>query len=301
MGIILAVTAVENDNPKPVWYNEARKWADASASAFWEFNVDKSRSGFPLVKLGSCWGGWGGQGNNPSYHSPGSYRIMRDYQKTFPNSDRNGYNAVDESDWNDLVKTTHEMLLAVQCSGGGGHEFALVPNWATIDLQNNQIVHSGGSFSGSGTAQYEYGAEAARTTFRVALDAAFYPELSAEWSHYLGRYHMMLEDGYSAQSESWASNTLQTCRAPNTSQDIRPFGGWDNNAFIFGPTYSSLIAAPPSVPYAQEMVDAAAKRLAGDLSGDYYARSWNLISSLMLSGAMEDAGQTFHSRNGALN
>jgi hypothetical protein len=295
VGIILAVTAVENDSPKPNWYEEARRWADASATAFYKFNVDKSKSGYPLVKLGSCWGGWEGAGNNPSYHSPGSYRIMRDYQMTFPNADRNGYSGIPENDWNDLIGTSHDVLLAVQCSD----DRALVPNWATITLDSGIIKHSGGSFSGSGTPQYEYGAEAARTTFRVALDAAFYPQLSAEWSEYLSAFHIRLQDNFDAASEKWSSNALQRCRAPNTSNDIVPFGGWDTNAFIFGPTFSSLIAAPTSLQNAQEMVDAAGQKLASSLANDYYARSWNLISSLMLSGAMEDAGKTFHNRNGA--
>merc|ERR1711939_462357 len=81
VGIILAVKAVENDPEKPSWYNEARKWADASATAFFRFNVDSSRGDYRLVKLGACWGGWDGTGNNPSYHSPGSYKAMRDFQK----------------------------------------------------------------------------------------------------------------------------------------------------------------------------------------------------------------------------
>ena len=41
----------------------------------------------------------------------------------------------------------------------------LVPNWATIGVSAGKIVHTGGGFSGSGTSQYVYGAEAARMTF----------------------------------------------------------------------------------------------------------------------------------------
>jgi hypothetical protein len=155
VGIILAVSAVQNDNPKPSWYDEARAWADASATAFFRFNVDSSRSGHRLVKLGSCWGGWETNGNNPSYHSPGSYRIMRDYQKSY-NGQRNGYIAVSDTEWNELIATSHHVLQAVQCPADG----ALIPNWATIGLDSsNQIFHFGGGFSGSGTPQYEYGAE----------------------------------------------------------------------------------------------------------------------------------------------
>merc|ERR1712130_769638 len=98
--------------------------------AFYEFEVDKSKADYPLVKLGSCWGGWEAEGNNPSYHSPGSFRVMKHYQKNFPNLLRKGYNAVSQSDWKKLIDTSHEVLRAVQCSDDG----ALVPNWATIGV-----------------------------------------------------------------------------------------------------------------------------------------------------------------------
>lgn len=288
VGIMLAVKAVENDANKPVWYETARKWADASATAFFEFEVDKSKSDHRLVKLGSCWGGWGGDGNNPSYHSPGSFRVMRDYQKSFPSNERNGYSAITEGEWNKLVDTSHEVLRAVQCSGDG----ALVPNWATIGVDGSgNIIHTGSGFSGSGTPQYEYGAEAARTTFRVALDAAFYPEMSSEWSPYLSRYNSRLNDNF--QNGSFSSSTFPSCRGPNTNQDINMFGGWQSNAFIYGPTYTTLIAASGDIANADAMIDTAGKILGGSpLPGSYYPRSWAMIANLMLNGAMESAGNT---------
>merc|ERR1712176_963360 len=262
VGIILAVKAVEGDSSKPSWYDEARKWADASSTAFFQYEVDKSKSDYRLVKLGSCWGGWEGQGNNPSYHSPGSYRVMKDYQKSFPNSDREGYNAVPQNEWKKLIDTSHEVLRAVQCSDDG----ALVPNWATMGVKNGQIVHTGGLFSGSGTEQYEYGAEAARTTFRVALDAAFYPEKSGEWSPYLSQYNFRMDRSFN--NGSFSSN-------------------------IFAPTYSTLIAASSDVTNAEEMIEAAGKKLGeNELPGSYYPRSWAIISNLTLNGAMESAGNT---------
>merc|ERR1712048_1350641 len=178
------------------------------------------------------------EGNNPSYHSPGSFRVMKDYQKNFPNSLRKGYSAVSQSNWKKLIATSHQVLRAVQCSNDG----ALVPNWATIGVGGNgQIKHTGGTFSGSGTPQYEYGAEAARSTFRVALDAAFYPEMSSEWSPYLSSFNWMLDGGF--QNGSFSSNTFPSCRGPNTNQNINMFGGWLSNEFITGPTFSALIAA----------------------------------------------------------
>merc|ERR1712072_849672 len=286
VGIILAVKAVEDDTNKPSWYDEARKWADASATAFYEFEVDKSKSDHRLVKLGSCWGGWEGQGNNPSYHSPGSYRVMKDYQKSFPDKDRDGYSAVSQNDWKKLIDTSHEVLRAVQCSDDG----ALVPNWATIGVSGGKIVHSGGGFSGSVTPQYEYGAEAARTTFRVALDAAFYPEKSNEWSPYLSQFNWRLDDGF--RNGSFSSNSFPKCRADGANQDYTMFGGWQHNEFITGPTYSVLIAASTDIANADAMIDAAGEILGGSLPGSYYPRSWAMIGNLMLNGAMESAGHT---------
>jgi len=286
VGIMLAVKAVENDKNKPSWYDEARNWADASATAFYKFEVDKSKADYPLVKLGSCWGGWEEEGNNPSYHSPGSFRVMKDYQKKFPNKLRKGYNAVSQSDWKKLIDTSHEVLRAVQCSDDG----ALVPNWATIGVSGGKIIHSGGSFSGSGTPQYEYGAEAARTTFRVALDAAFYPKKSDEWSPYLSSFNWMLDGGF--QNGSFSSNTFPSCRGPNTNQNINMFGGWLSNEFITGPTFSALIAASSDIGNAEAMIDAAGTKMAQSLPGSYYPRSWAMISNLMLNGAMESAGNT---------
>lgn len=286
VGIMLAVKAVENDANKPYWYDEARKWADASATAFFKFNVDKSKGDYRLVKLGSCWGGWDDQGNNPSYHSPGSYRVMKDYQNSFPNSLRVGYDAISQDEWTKLINTSHEVLRAVQCSNDG----ALVPNWATVGVQNGMIVHTSGRFSGSGTPQYEYGAEAARTTFRVALDAAFYPENSSEWSPYLSQFNYRLDASF--QNGSFSSATFPSCLGPNTNQNINMFGGWQSNAFIYGPTYSTLIAASSSIGNAEAMIDAAGSILGNDLPNSYYPRSWAMIGNLMLSGAMESAGST---------
>ena len=73
----------------------------------------------------------------------------------------------------------------------------MVPNWATVDIINGQIEHSNGEFSGSGTPQWEYGSEAARTTWRVAIDAALYPsELQDAAEPYLNPLLNQLRYGY---------------------------------------------------------------------------------------------------------
>ena len=289
VGIILALKALESDTNKPSWYNEARKWADASSTAFFEYNVDKSRGDHRLQKLGACWGGWEGNGNNPSYLSPGSYRVMRDYQSSFPAGERDGsYNAVPSDEWDKLVATSHEMILATQCTGDG----AMVPNWVTVGTDSNgNIIHTNGSFSGSGTPQYEYGSEASRTTWRVAFDAALYPQRSSDWSPYLSPFQVRLDADFN--NNGWSSNAFPPCRGPRTYQDITLFDSWLYNAFIYGPTLSALVASPPSIPNAQAMIDAAGEKLT-DLPRGYFSRSWALLANLLLSGAMEDAGRTLN-------
>jgi hypothetical protein len=292
VGIILAVSAVAKEGPKPGWYDDARKWADASSTAFFKFNVHDTYLGaftnHRMLKLGACWGGWNGDGNNPSYHSPGSFKVMRDYQQAIPDSDRSGYSAIPADEWTKLVATSHDALRAIQCSGDG----ALVPNWATFTIDDNGDVQNYGTeFSGSGTPQLEYGAEASRTTWRVALDAAFYPQDSADWSEYLDSYVVRLRNGYTGFGPLfWEDHNFPGCYPGGdfSTQRHYMFSDWLNNAFIYGPTLSALVAGAPEDG---DLIDAAGSILAEPLPTDYYPRSWALLSNLMLSGAIESAGR----------
>ena len=75
IGMIIAIKAVEDDSIRPDWYDVVRDWADRSCTQFLADNTVLSTSGLHrLLKLGSCWGGWESDGNNPSYHAPGHYR-----------------------------------------------------------------------------------------------------------------------------------------------------------------------------------------------------------------------------------
>jgi hypothetical protein len=213
VGMIFAVKALEKSLLKPAWYEEVRAWADASSAAFLQYNTIQDSSWGTeslLLKLGSCWGGWGTQGNNPSYSSPGSYRIMRDYQINFPNAARTYYLAnrsTLSTDWGRLIKTSYAVLFVVQCADQG-----MVPNWATIGIATGEIVSTNGGFSGSGTPQNEFGAEASRTVWRVALDAAVYPELMQDNAGpFMNPLLNTLHAGYSptlANPKQWESQTV---------------------------------------------------------------------------------------------
>jgi len=297
VAMILAIKAFDGKE-KPTWYDDLRKWTDASCTAFLNYNT-VVKNDYRLLKLGSCWGGWGNDGNNPSYHSPGSFKVMRDFHTSFPDNERDyampnfGSGSL-EDHWNQLIDTSYEVLSATQCPTQG-----MVPNWATVDITNNGIQHTGGSFSGSGTPQWEYGAEAARTTWRVAIDAALYPgEMNDGARPYLRPLLSTLESGYnpnlSFNEKYFESSTFTSCQLPEVGSTITSFsGGWVWNAFIFGPTVSALVVPIDGVTEAeqQEIIDKTGSVLASQIPASYYHRSWTILSILTINGAVESAGK----------
>jgi len=289
VGMIFAVKAVANDSSKPLWYNEVRSWIDASVVAFMEFNTVVRDSDHRLLKLGSCWGGWGSSGQNPSYHSPGSFKMMRDYHLEFPAAERS-YTSYPENEWNKLVHTSYELLFGVQCPSQG-----MVPNWASVRTTNNGgITSDGGSFSGSGTPQYEFGAEASRTIWRVAFDAAVYPEeMNSNAGIFLDPILEQLKAGHRPDSQpAWREDTFSSCAAPNMAEEIFKFsGGWLYNSFIFAPVVSSLVVPSPVMTKTEQqmLIDAAGNALAQNLPTDYYPRCWALLGNLVINGAIASA------------
>ena len=216
VGMIFALRAVEaNGGSAPAWYNEVLEWADASCTAFLKYNTAYHQSyGDRLLKLGSCWGGWYPNGNNPSYHSPGSYKIMRDFHVNYPYSRSYAMPNFEEGDlsatWNNLIDTSHDVIHATKCQDAIG----MVPNWAKVTVENNQIVHVNESFSGSNTPQWEFGAEASRTIWRLALDAVVYPD-----EMNLGAYSNLelllkqLDSEFStAFNKSWSDTAVSSTR-----------------------------------------------------------------------------------------
>jgi len=207
----MAVKAVENNVIKPSWYDEVRKWADASASSFLFHNTKRSISGNMnrIVKLGTCWGGWKTEGNNPSYHSPGSYRLMKSYQLDFPDLDRD-YSMPNFDDgmslhlrWEQVIKTSYAFLDQAQCTDTG-----LVPNWAMVsETSSGDIELFSGSFSGSGTPQYQFGSEASRTIWRVLFDVALHPnDAFSNAASFLNPIHSSLAQTYTGSG--WNSNAV---------------------------------------------------------------------------------------------
>ena len=230
------------------------QWTYDTCKQFYLSSTVSSSSGrHRIVKLGSCWGGWGGQGQNPSYHAPGIYRLCRNYMKSHDSkygtssSEGDGY----EADWNRLIETTYKMFDATQCDSSG-----LIPNWAKV-YEQGQSLRAETGFSGSGTPGAEFGAEASRAVWRVALDYLLFPEEAKEAVGFLNPVATHLETRES--NGNWAENLRVdgTCLV----ESIHP--GWSFIMFMAGPTFTSLVC-PSSLDATrqQTLIDAAGARVA---------------------------------------
>merc|ERR1711971_404173 len=299
VGMIIALKAVESDSMRPSWYDEVRDWADRSCTQFLQDNtVLSSSQSHRLVKLGSCWGGWGTDGNNPSYHAPGHYRMMRDFQASIESRSYNLPSYVNSETWNLLIDTSYKFLETTQCPDTG-----LVPNWALVKEVNSQtLAKQEGSFSGSGTPQYEFGAEASRTLWRVAFDAAAYPEESASQSGaFLDPLYKKLVENFNASPQNgweyFGENSLQAC-SPIVS---KVFGSWQWNYFISAPVFSTLVGKIKSEHFngksfdQQTMINAACARVSDTANQGYYPLSWQVIAQMTLNGEVAKAGALFQS------
>ena len=301
VGMIIAVKAVEDDASQPIWYDEVREWADRSCTQFLQDNTSLSSSGsHRLVKLGSCWGGWGGSGNNPSYHAPGHYRLMRDFQASYVGRDYAipllGDALTLTEKWNAVIDTSYKFLETTQCPNTG-----LVPNWALVTETSSQtLAKQPGSFSGSGTPQYEFGAEASRTIWRVAFDAVVYPDESQALAKkfltpLLERMVDHFDESPTNGWEYFGQSTLQDCSTgPGYVSNI--FGSWQFNGFIFGPVYSSLVTEIDEALFAdksfsqEDMVDAACEIVKETDGLGYYPLSWQVLATMTLNGSAAKVG-----------
>jgi hypothetical protein len=134
-----------------------------------------------LWRGGSCWGGYdttSGDPNrdlciNPSYFSPGQYRLFRNYLKKYPTYIPTGYNLTELTDViESSITWGYNTLNRIACDNG------LVTNWWSLPTSgwpwNGKLL-----CANSGTAAGAYGADACRTPWRIALDAIWYPQESS--------------------------------------------------------------------------------------------------------------------------
>jgi len=300
-GMIIATLVVKDDSVKPDWYDKVRDWADRSSTAFLHYNTALSATkSHRILKLGSCWGGWSSEGNNPSYHGPGHFRLMRDFQMSYG---ARSYDLPDfgddkplEEKWNMLIATSYAFLETTQCPQTG-----LVPNWARVKEANSLTLEKeDGSFSGSGTPQYEFGAEASRTVWRIAFDSAVYPGIPENKAgSFLAPLHNMMVNNFNKSPmngwEYFGGGTLQAC-SPDPGYVMSVFGSWHWNQFISAPVYSTLASKVSESLFQgkefiqQDMIDAACDLVKTTADLSYYPLSWQVIAIMTLNGELAKIG-----------
>ena len=281
MGMLLAVLALEGTSREPAWLGEVGQWAYDTCKQFYLSSTVASPSGqHQIVKLGSCWGGWGTQGQNPSYHAPGVYRLCRDYMAS--HDEKYGGSSMEgdrfATNWETLIATSYKMLAATQCPSTG-----LVPNWAQI-FEDGRRLRAQTGFSGSGTPGAEFGAEASRTIWRVVVDFLLYPSEARPAADFLSPVAKHL--GKKENSGRWASSL--DVDGACLVETIHP--GWQVNMFMAAPTFASLVCpAELEGGRQQELLDSAGRLLASKRIRDYYSGSWVAISTMTLNGDLAKA------------
>ena len=180
LGMVMLVLAAEGDSPTPSWWESLGSWTYESCRAFLTHltvahPTERASNGEAMLalKLGSCWGGW--DCNNPSYHAPAHYTAMRDFMTAF--ASRWGSTSDEAAalvpQWDALIETSYRIVEDSQCSSTG-----LVPNWF-VPAQSSLSTAGTAGCSGSGTPAGEFGSEASRTAWRLALGWLWYGDPTA--------------------------------------------------------------------------------------------------------------------------
>jgi endo-1,4-beta-D-glucanase Y len=120
--------------------------AQALITAIADHETDTCDDGSIVLKPGDGWGGCGGDVVNPSYFSPAYYRRFAQLQP-----ERADF-------WNQFTSDTYEMLSGMQQQVGG-----LLPDWGFGDGRAEPDPEGRG----------QYGYEAVRAPWRIALDLAW--------------------------------------------------------------------------------------------------------------------------------
>jgi endo-1,4-beta-D-glucanase Y len=173
---------------------------------------------------------------NPSYIAPAFYRVFAAYHT----------DATQKARWTTILDKNYEILAMVQNATNG-----LVPDWSAGPATNTN-----------------YGYDATRTPYRVALDACWSNDPRAKaFSQRIGAFFAgigaaNIVDGYSVTTGM-------------------PFSGNKNSTFV-GPAGAAGMASNQAQLVADAYTRVAADARAANVS--YYNRSWALFTVLLMTG-----------------
>ena len=271
LGLVLLLQS-SSASAWPLW-ERTLSWTYESIRAFLHYNTQANGRG-RLTRLGSCWGGW--DCNNPSYIAPAHFRAFKAF------SLRHGHlfgvsNATlraDADKWDNLIESSYAMLDDAQCDSTG-----LTPNWwrPAGSIQPRGFA----GCNSSGTPADEFGAEAARGVWRVALDALWAPSEAS--TRYLSRVTQHL----TSRLDGNGFGDLTVDRACEAVKSVHP--GWQDRPFMYGPLASSLLLPIPGggKAYADRQrraLELLSSKVAAGKIDDYYNGAWTALATATLNG-----------------
>jgi len=171
---------------------------------------------------------------NPSYIAPAFYRVFADY--------------TGDTRWTTILSKSYTLLAAAQNATTG-----LVPDWSVGNRTNTN-----------------YGYDATRTPFRVAVDVCWSGDANSKaFSQKIGAFFANIGAANIVDGYSVASGTAS--------------GSYKNSTFI-GPAGAAGMASNQAKLVADAYARVSADAKAASASTNYYDRSWALFTVMLMTG-----------------
>jgi endo-1,4-beta-D-glucanase Y len=243
------------------WSSKASYASDATAliNAILQNEVE---SGTNVLKPGDNFGGAAEM--NPSYLAPSYYRAFA--------------KATGNQKWMDVLTASYDIL--AKASG----PYGLVPNWAS----SNGTGIAGPTTDGSGP---NFGYDASRTPFRIAIDFCWNGEAHAQ------AYANLIAGFYASKATTATLAGVNDGYTPAGANPSGPLGDYPAGMAFTGPAGVAAMAAGSAQSTLRDNVyhllwaetTQAGMKISGVFS--YYNASWGVLSLLALSGNFWDMTQ----------
>jgi endo-1,4-beta-D-glucanase Y len=227
--------------------------AKAQINNIWLHEVVDSKLAGPGDSWNDPW-----RNINISYFAPAFYRVFK---------------MVDPAhDWDAVIKTTYDTIIASLTTANGNASNGLVPAWCA---SNNNAI------SGSQAGPYHYQYDSCRTPFRIALDWCWFGETRAKdyltktSTFFSGIGAANIVDGYELTGAKKVQFSPATT-APTIAQQSASFLGPAGVGAMISNTYQTFINDSYS----------RVATMQANVGGAYYDESWAMMSLLMLTGNM---------------
>jgi endo-1,4-beta-D-glucanase Y len=218
-------------------------------------------------KLAGPGDSWRDQWNNIniSYFAPAFYRVFK---------------MVDGGhDWDAVIKTTYDTIIASLTTTNGNANNGLVPAWCASSTNSSNMT----TISGSQAGPFNYQYDSCRTPFRIALDWCWFGETRAKdyltktSSFFSGIGAANIVDGYDLNGNKHVQFSPATT-APTLAQQSASFLGPAGVGAMISNTYQTFIN------------ESYARVATGQMKvgGAYYDDAWAAMSLLMMTGNFLD-------------